>query len=296
MRIIMLAAFAAATIAGPATARDGAGYVGLEGGILFPQHSRIDATGILTVPPAAPTTIALPGALDARYKKGVDIDAIAGFDLGLVRLEGEVGYKRTRPKSLTGSADYLDLTGQTNADLNNGTIFDRVSVLSGMINALVDFSVAPGVGLYAGAGAGRARVKIGDTHDNAWAYQLIAGARTAISPNVDLGLKYRYFRTARLNFSGGNFADPLSGTTVDVGANSRFRSHSLLASLIFNFGGHEAAPPPPPPPVVEAAPPPPPPPPATQTCADGSVIDATASCPLPPPPPPPPPPAKGERG
>jgi len=54
---------------------------------------------------------------------------------------------------------------------------------------------------------------------------------------------------------------------------------------------------PPPPPVVEAPPPPPPPPPppATQTCPDGSVIDATATCPAPPPPPPPPAPAP-ERG
>jgi len=52
--------------------------------------------------------------------------------------------------------------------------------------------------------------------------------------------------------------------------------------------------PPPPPPVVEP-PPPPPPPPATQTCPDGSVIDATATCPAPPPPPPPPAPAP-ERG
>jgi iron complex outermembrane receptor protein len=51
---------------------------------------------------------------------------------------------------------------------------------------------------------------------------------------------------------------------------------------------------PPPPPMIA-----PPPPPATQTCADGSVIDAAAACPLPPapPPPPPPPPApSGERG
>jgi len=54
---------------------------------------------------------------------------------------------------------------------------------------------------------------------------------------------------------------------------------------------------PPAPPVVEAPPPPPPPPPppATQTCPDGSVILATATCPAPPPPPPPPPPAP-ERG
>ena len=59
----------------------------------------------------------------------------------------------------------------------------------------------------------------------------------------------------------------------------------------YSFGGRVAAPPPP---VVA---PPPPPPPATQTCPDGSVIDATATCPVPPPPPPPPPPAtKGQRG
>jgi iron complex outermembrane recepter protein len=57
-----------------------------------------------------------------------------------------------------------------------------------------------------------------------------------------------------------------------------------------SFGVHAAPPPPPPAP--------PPPPPATQTCADGSVIAATATCPAPPPPapPPPPPPAAPERG
>jgi len=45
------------------------------------------------------------------------------------------------------------------------------------------------------------------------------------------------------------------------------------------------------------APPAPPPPPATQTCPDGSVIDAAAVCPVPPPPPPPPPPVpSGQRG
>jgi outer membrane receptor protein involved in Fe transport len=40
--------------------------------------------------------------------------------------------------------------------------------------------------------------------------------------------------------------------------------------------------------IEEVAPPPPPPPPAqTQTCADGTVIEASAVCPPPPPPPPP---------
>ena len=58
-----------------------------------------------------------------------------------------------------------------------------------------------------------------------------------------------------------------------------------------SFGGTTSAPPPPPPVL-------PPPPPATQTCADGSVVAATATCPLPPAPPaaPPPPAATPERG
>jgi iron complex outermembrane receptor protein len=51
----------------------------------------------------------------------------------------------------------------------------------------------------------------------------------------------------------------------------------------YNWGTHPRVAP------VEpyVAPPPPPPAPATQTCPDGSVIDAAATCPAPPPPPPP---------
>jgi TonB-dependent receptor len=67
------------------------------------------------------------------------------------------------------------------------------------------------------------------------------------------------------------------------------RRYSFIVRGTFG-GGTRAAPPPPPPPL------PPPPPPETQTCPDGSVISATATCPVPPPPPPPPPAAKPERG
>ena len=82
------------------------------------------------------------------------------------------------------------------------------------------------------------------------------------------------------------------------GRYSRYNDHThTLTGLVglgvlFGASREEAAAPPPPPP------PPPPPAPATQTCPDGSVIDATAACPAPPPPPPPPPPpaTKGERG
>jgi iron complex outermembrane recepter protein len=66
----------------------------------------------------------------------------------------------------------------------------------------------------------------------------------------------------------------------------------FLAGATYKFGA--GAPPPPP----ATIPLPPPPPPAMQTCADGSMIPATAACPAPPPPPPPPPAPveRGERG
>jgi TonB-dependent receptor len=65
----------------------------------------------------------------------------------------------------------------------------------------------------------------------------------------------------------------------------RYEEEIISAGVRFHFGGaaHRAAAPPP------MAPPPPPPPPATQTCADGTVVAATATCPAPPPPPAPPP-------
>ena len=121
----------------------------------------------------------------------------------------------------------------------------------------------------------------------------IAGVRYALSPNVDAGLKYQYLHTGKLAF---NDAFAVNGVNYTSTAKGNYDSHSVLASLVYNFNSREA-----PAPIQAAAPAPPPPPPeaapATQTCADGSVILATSTCPAPPPPPPPPAPAqRGERG
>ena len=105
------------------------------------------------------------------------------------------------------------------------------------------------------------------------------------------------------NFIQVGFDSPLQGSGTTRGVQQGFigRSTQLYnaflgeprtfgVTLRTRLGFNRPAP------VVEAAPPPPPPPPpATQTCPDGSVIDAAATCPAPPPPPPPPPPAP-ERG
>ena len=290
MRTLLLATAASLAFATPALARDGSIYAGVEGGALFVGDMDVDGAVDFDDPLVA----------DIDFKTGYDIDAILGYDFGMFRLEGELGYKRAKADNLELAPGFLTAINTAAGTAFTDEDFDldgKVSVLSGMLNGMVDFGASDSINFSLGAGVGRARVKALGESDSAWAYQLIAGARMPVSDNVDVGLKYRYFRTGKLNFADEFDFVPvgagLSGGTAFLDTSDRFSSHSLLASLIFNFGGAVAAPEPAP------LPPPPPPPaaPATQTCPDGSVIAVTDSCPLPPPPPPPPAPVeRGERG
>jgi len=289
MRKFLLAAVAStALLATPAVAQSTGPYVGIEGGILFPRDMDVDAD-VDFVDPLDPDFV-YPGVFDLDFKTGFDIDGIIGYDFGMFRVEGELGYKRASVDEIQLDQDFInDYEAATGVDLSD-VDFDldgRVKVTSAMLNGLVDFDMG-GAAAYIGGGFGRAWVDLFGDNDSAWAYQLIAGVRVPVSSSIDAGLKYRYFRTGSLNFSdNADFTD----ADILLTSDSKFSSHSLLASLIFNFGAPAPAPA-----YVPAAAPPPPPPaaPATQTCPDGTVILATEMCPLPPPPPPPPSP--GERG
>jgi OmpA-OmpF porin, OOP family len=276
MRNILLAAVAVAAFATPALARDGSPYVGVEGGILIAQDLHSDATVT-----AGTVATRYDDAFTINFKKGADLDALAGYDFGIFRLEGELGYKRFRTDDVTVSASPLSGLAPGDYDLSS-----KASVLSLMGNALLDFSDDSGWSGYAGVGAGRAHVKLAGDSDSAFAWQAIAGIRKAVSENVEVGLKYRYFNTGRLNFND-NFTDGVN--PVGVSTRGKLHTHSLLASLIFNFGAPAVAP------VVVAPVVAPPAPPATQTCFDGSVILATDTCPQPPAPAPVPAPTP-ERG
>jgi opacity protein-like surface antigen len=287
MRKILMAATASAALAAPALAGAPGPYVGVEGGITLPQNSDLDV--ILN------NTTTYDNGYKVDYKNGYDVDAVAGYKLGPVRLEAEGAYKRAKVKSLGVSTPLITDVGTasgTTATAADFSVGNHIGIASLMANALLDGDFGGGFGGYIGGGAGRAWASMSGDKDNAWAYQGIAGLRYALTPNVDAGVKYRYFRTGNLNFDDGFTVGTTPFTTETKG---HYASHSLLASLVYNFNSTaEAAPPPPPPPP--APPPPPPAAPATQTCADGSVILATSTCPAPPPPPPPPPANNGERG
>ena len=234
-KLVIAIALASTGLAAPALARDNSFYAGLEGGGMLIEDSPITYND------------AFAGTVNRAYvlehKPGWDVDLIAGYDFGMIRLEGELGYKRA-------SIDQVEVNNAITRNLfGPGSQFDATghsSAWSAMINGLLDFGDEDSWSGYVGAGIGAARVHEGFDIDlvnrnfngstGRIAWQAVAGVRKAITPNLDIGLKYRFFNVPNMK---GDF----EGDTV----RTRWRSHSLLLSLIYNF----APPPPPPPPAPE---------------------------------------------
>lgn len=251
MRKLALAAvMASSALASPALARDGAWYAGIEAGAVLMEdlHFDLARAGVTTT-----------NAYGIDHEYGYDVGGQLGYDFGLFRAEMELSYR---------DANLDQVTAATVADYPPAGIYEAADgntrVMAAMLNGLFDFGAEGNPwGGFIGGGAGIARVKASqyeyvkstgpvflDDSDSGFAWQVLAGVRRALSENVDMSLKYRFFNAQdmKLDYAGGTFDDKL-------------RSHSVLIGLTYNFGAAapvEVAPAPAPAPV-EAAPPPPPP-------------------------------------
>jgi len=255
MRKLAIAmALSSTLLASPALARDGAWYVGGEFGAMIVEDTDID---IGTVDNAI--------SLDHEY--GYDGGGFVGYDLGGFRIEAEVAYKKA---DIEGFNSSLQLPGEgRNFGANRDNAGGNVSALSGMINAMLDFGDDDGVSGFVGGGFGIARVKLNnvrsfdngaaflDGRDTRFAWQAIAGVRQAISDNIDVTVKYRFFNADDIRL--GARTGPRGATTGD--SEFRLRTHSLLGGLTFNFGAPDIDIPDVIPEAPYVAPPPPPPPP-----------------------------------
>src|SRR5438128_12657501 len=127
MRRYILAAVAATAIASPAAARDNSGYVGIEGGLWMAQEVSLD-THIGVASPQQD----FDDGLTVKPKAGFDGDLVGGYDFGMFRLEGELGYKTASIDNIVvdttfgaNVANLLD-TNLANVDFDSG----HLSVLS----------------------------------------------------------------------------------------------------------------------------------------------------------------------
>ncbi len=252
-------ALASTALASPALARDDQWYVGVDGGVMIVEDKNIKA-GDATV-------------VESGFDKGFDFGGVVGYDFGGFRLESEVSYRQANinDHTLTLPAPLSGLNGTYDDDL----AFGKASALSFMVNGLFDFGDDDGLQGFVGGGVGVARVDLSDygagpatlldDSDTGFAWQALAGIRAPLSDSWDVGLKYRFFNAPNVNLV----------TTPGIGVETRYRSHSLMGSLVYNFGGApepvEVASPPPPP-YVAPPPPPPPPPPPEAVCNTGPYI------------------------
>ena len=257
-KLVIGMAMASTAIASPALARDGAWYVELDGGPMIVEDIKFDLPGA-------------PNAVQADHHNGYDFGGIVGYDFGMFRIEAEGSYRNADVQDLQiGTAGVARSNGKTIANTTLGADGDS-SVLSFMVNALADFGPDDGLQGFVGGGVGVARTKFDgvtinnsgpgflDDSDSGFAWQLLAGVRAPLTDNIDVGLKYRFFNTAN-----NDVVDSLGRD-----ASAKWRSHSLLGTIGFNFGGAPAP---------------------MQTCWDGTQLPMDATCPARPTPPPPPPP------
>ena len=195
MRKLAIAmALASTALASPAAATDNSWYAGIEGGLMIVEDTEFDLDS---------NPLSEDAAFTVDHGTGFDGDILGGYDFGMFRAEFELGYK-------TASLDDFNVNIVTlGVPIDAYDLDGSARATSGMVNFLVDFGDDAGWGGYFGLGVGLASVKYNidpetlvdidaSDSDSAVAVQGIAGVRAAVSSNIDLGLKYRYFRSGKL--------------------------------------------------------------------------------------------------
>jgi opacity protein-like surface antigen len=226
-KAILLAsgAVAALSLAAPAQAA-GNWYVSVFGGANWQQdHSFFAATSTTT---SADT---LTWAADADT--GFVVGGAVGVSLAQVapglRVEGELAYRQNDVDGVWQTNVGAPTTVSTGASNYDFTTF------SVMANVWYDFTIA-GVTPYVGGGIGWARTDVDadftgdnttslDFDDSGFAWQLGAGIDFDVSPNMKLGVGYRYFEGPEVTVTA-----PGGGTSTAIG-DLESENHSVLVNL-----------------------------------------------------------------
>src|SRR5215210_1242769 len=209
-----LLAFLALSLSSPAVA--GEWYVGIEAGSGKVRSSDIDETVNYSTPPlpGGPSSVFTDDVFSARWGRTLDVGVVAGYDFGWFRMESELEHKRAPIGHVANDDTAEQFLSELNDNLNRPsqapdpgapglpalTLDDfqqlgAVKVRSAMVNGIIDVKVVDRLNVYAGIGVGWSYLQGFDDHDNTGAWQRILGARYSLTDRIDLGVKYRNFRT-----------------------------------------------------------------------------------------------------
>jgi OmpA-OmpF porin, OOP family len=220
----MIIAAVLATAAPAARAAEGDWYVSAFGGGMFLEdaHNRGNDN---------------PLDFGSSTKTGYNARlAVGAYRVPQVRVEGEIGYRRTgldrlsinNNAGLGAASGMAPLAGSTTASGHN-------TAISAMLNAYYDYDTGSAWRPYIDAGIGAARltlknvaasgVPVVDAFDTVFAYQLGLGIGYEVTKSLTLALDYRYFTTL----------DPTFKDAAGSSFNSEFTSHNLSLGIRYRF-------------------------------------------------------------
>ena len=184
-------------------------YFGLQGGVTFLNDSTIKEAGFVPV--------------DLAYGTGFVINGALGYDFGMFRLEGEVGYRDNDLDKFSHSFSSESVDGNLDAwsfmcngfwDIENQTPFTPYLV-GGIGFAKVSLDILDGP--HNGASK---------DNDTVFAYQLGVGVGYDINNSWTLDLAYRYFAT-----EDAELIDDCSGLPYEL----EYESHNIFFGVRYNF-------------------------------------------------------------
>ena len=136
-----------------------------------------------------------------EYDRGYALGVAAGYAFMFARFEAEIAYQKN-------DMDKVSWVGQAPTPVKGD-----VTNLSFLVNGYYDFTNHTAITPYVGAGLGFARVSVGtlsipataqvqpSDDDNVLAYQIGAGVGVALSRELTLDFKYRYYGTQNVKFN-----------------------------------------------------------------------------------------------
>jgi len=161
-----------------------------------------------------------------KFDPGFASSFAGGFNFGMFRIEGELGYQGNDVDTKYDDY-YYDHYYDDDYDHDHhydDDYYDDESDLTAyslMGNFYLDFVNPSPVTPFLTAGIGMATVNLFDyDHDTVFAYQVGAGLAFAINPHMSIDLKYRYFATEDPDFGG---------------LEAKFASHNVYGGFRFTF-------------------------------------------------------------
>ena len=151
---------------------------------------------------------------ELSFDTGFAVAGAIGTSIDSFRVEGEVSYQ-------SNDIDEVSIDGLGSVDIDGD-----VTALSLLLNGYYDFSNDSAFTPYLTAGIGYSNVEVdfddlgGSENDSVFAYQLGAGVGYAVTDNVTIDAKYRYFATEDPDFDG-----------VDA----EMASHNIYLGIRVNF-------------------------------------------------------------